>query len=139
MITNQQIIAIYKDTLKDDYYDATPWSAIATFKFQDYKVRGYMRDERHRYKITIKIDGKRKKPIIISASKLLYCTQGNWVYQDGKYYIFLETIQMFLAEFAKTFVIHYFNLPFQMILPLYRTQVEPDDDAFWHGTLTEVL
>ena len=139
MITNQQIVAIYKDTLKDDYYDAAPWSAIATFKFQDYKVRAYMRDEKHRYKITIKIDGKRKKPIIISASKMLHCTQGNWVYHDGKYYIFLETIQMFLDEFARTFVINYFNLPFQMPLPLYRAETEADDDIFGHPTLTEIL
>ena len=52
MITNQKIVAIYKDPLKDDYYDAAPWSAIATFKFQDYKVRAYMRDDKRRYKIT---------------------------------------------------------------------------------------
>ena len=142
MITNEQIIAIYKDPLNDDaYFDATPWSVIATFKFQGYKVRAYMRDDKHRYKITLKIDGKRKKPFIVSASKMLHCTQGNWVYEDGKYYIFLQTIQAFLAEFAKTFVIDYFNLPFQMILPIYRKQTEESDefgDAFWHGTLKKV-
>lgn len=127
-----RIIALYKDKRKDLYFDATPWSVFATFNLQGHKCRGYLKDDGHFYVLTIKIDGKRKKPYKISASKLLHCTQGNWVYEDGKFYMMLQTIQMFAREFTERFAIEYLNLPYQISLPLY--QAAPDT-TLKHDTL----
>ncbi|MXV74835.1 hypothetical protein F4Z99_11215 [Candidatus Poribacteria bacterium] len=130
-----RIIALYKDEREDQYFDATPWSVFATFKLQGHKVRGYMKDDGHFYILTIKIDGKRKKPYKISASKILQCTEGSWVYEDGKFYILLETIQTFVHQFTERFAVEYLNLPYQMMLPIYQQTKSP---TLSHNTL-EIL
>ena len=131
-LNRARIVALYKDEKKDQYFDATPFSIYATFKLQGHKVRGYLKDSGLFYELTIKIDGKRKKPYKISASKILNCTKGFWIYKNGTFYITLQTIQMFVRGFTELFAIKHLNLPYQMSLPLYNPTPE---NTVKHNTL----
>ena len=145
-----EIVALYQNTKTKEYYDATPWTTAATFKLEGYKIRGHLKDDGRYYILTINISrkvnavdkrgktskiSKHRKTFKISASKMLNCLEDNWIYENGKYYITLNTICDFVHAFAERYAIKYLKIPYQMSLPLY----EPvKQTTFGHQTL-EIL
>lgn len=124
------------------YFVADPCVVYCSYEYQGMKIRGSIRvAEGNKYfKLTLKVDGKRKKPRMISVSKFLYCTKGNCITENGRYYVTTDTVHLFLEEFARTYVIRTFNLPFQLGLPLYQTPMNKpiEPEIIEHPTLKVV-
>lgn len=130
----ENIIVLYEE--KDGkYYNAAPWSIFTTFKLANHKIRGYLKDDGHYYILTIKIDGKQKKRLKISASKILHCTEGSWYYEDSIYYITMEHVQIFVHEWTNLFAHKYLKLPMQLNLPFYQKPTKPILPEFKHPSL----
>ena len=134
------ITGLYENPDKAGGYSvADPYVIYSTYKYQGFKIRASIRVNKcnRRFKLTLKINGKRKKPRLISIQRFLHCIEGNYIKSDSRYYVMVGTIQMFLTEFARTYVIRTFNLPMQMNLPLYQTPMNKpiQPEVFEHPTL----
>lgn len=134
------ITALYENPDKaDEYLVADPYVIYSTYKYQGMKIRASIRVAKcnRRFKLTLKIDGKRKQPRLISVSRFLHCIEGSYIKENGRYYVSTETISTFLTEFARVYVVRTFNLPMQMELPIYQTPMNKpiQPETIEHPTL----
>ena len=141
---NSPIVPVYE--VDGEHYEMSDYVIYTSFVYQGHKVRtGFSvsekRGEGNLFRLTLRIDKKRKAPRFISTTRLLYCIGRFCVQQDGKFYVSVDVIHEFCMEFAIAYMVRKFNLPYQLGLPLWTDFIteEPEQQGdISHPALTVI-